>query len=769
MRRAINLTLFTLIIWTSLFASGRSAYSSGTGPVDALRAFTCSPLAIELGDSINGTLESGDCIDFNTALYDGYTFNAASSDLINVAMAAEGFAANLRLVQGTYPGGSVLATGADAGNGSRRIDAFSIPASGSYTIVASSNIAGVSGGYSLMLEPTNPRVDLIQRISTNPASPGSPVGFSVFFSTSVTGVDADDFSLTTTGLSGASIANVSGSGSIYTVSLNTGSGSGTVRLNVIDNDTVVNLLGTPLGGLGLGNGNFLNGPSYTISTPTPTPSPTPPSATVLVTNTNDDGGGSLRQAIANVVSGGSISFSPLFNLPQTIRLEGELSISGNVTINGPGASLLTISGNNNVRVFNIGGSQPGPTVVISGLTIANGRAPNNDFGGGIENNFGDLTLSNCIVTGNRVPGTGSLGSGGGIDSFQGRLTISATVISANTSNGFGGGIQNEDGELTINDSTIRGNGGRGGAGIVSVNSVTTISRSTISGNTAVTQGGGAFFQDTDLTITNSTVSGNAANGATAAGSGLILVVSDGNRTFRIINCTIAYNIAPLGYGGGVVVAGPTSGTASAILQSTIITNNTEPNLRSQNSTASITSLGFNLTNGTGNGFLTQPSDKIGADAALAPLANNGGPAFTHALLDSSQAVDSGLSTGLGTDQRGSSFLRVVDLSFPNASGGDGSDIGAYEVQSEPSALLATVSGRVLSPGGLSLRNSVVSLIDPQGVRRTATTSSFGVYSFGNVRSGESYVLTVSSKRYRFAVRTMLVTGDLNNVDFVGLE
>ena len=58
----------------------------------------------------------------------------------------------------------------------------------------------------------------------------------------------------------------------------------------------------------------------------------------------------------------------------------------------------------------------------------------------------------------------------------------------------------------------------------------------------------------------------------------------------------------------------------------------------------------------------------------------------------------------------------------------------------------TVSGRVLTPDGRGLRNAVVSLIDSQGVRRTATTSSFGLYSFGGVRAGEIYTITVSSKR-----------------------
>ena len=81
----------------------------------------------------------------------------------------------------------------------------------------------------------------------------------------------------------------------------------------------------------------------------------------------------------------------------------------------------------------------------------------------------------------------------------------------------------------------------------------------------------------------------------------------------------------------------------------------------------------------------------------------------------------------------------------------------------------TVSGRVLTPDGRSLRNAVVSLIDSLGVRRTATTSSFGLYSFASVRAGDSYIITVASKRYRFTPRIMPINGSIANLDFFGLE
>ncbi len=80
-----------------------------------------------------------------------------------------------------------------------------------------------------------------------------------------------------------------------------------------------------------------------------------------------------------------------------------------------------------------------------------------------------------------------------------------------------------------------------------------------------------------------------------------------------------------------------------------------------------------------------------------------------------------------------------------------------------------VAGRVTTPDGRGLRNAAVAITDPQGVQRTATTSSFGFYTFDNVRVGETYVIGVSSRLYRFASRNLVVNDNLTNVDFVGLE
>lgn len=81
----------------------------------------------------------------------------------------------------------------------------------------------------------------------------------------------------------------------------------------------------------------------------------------------------------------------------------------------------------------------------------------------------------------------------------------------------------------------------------------------------------------------------------------------------------------------------------------------------------------------------------------------------------------------------------------------------------------SITGRVLNAGGLALRNVQVTLVDSVGGRRTATTSSFGVYSFSNVQVGQIYTLTVSSRRFRFLPKTIVFTQPFVDEDFVGLE
>ena len=153
-------------------------------------------------------------------------------------------------------------------------------------------------------------------------------------------------------------------------------------------------------------------------------------STLTVTNLQDSGDGSLRGQIAAAASGDIINFDP--TVQGTITLtSGELGLFGNLTIQGPGAANLTVSGGNAQRVFHV---EPGANVTISGLTIANGRA--SDFGGGIDSE-GSLTLLNSTLTNNTAA------SGGGVyfvvnNTGPASLAVTGTTFTNNSAaNGAG--------------------------------------------------------------------------------------------------------------------------------------------------------------------------------------------------------------------------------------------------------------------------------------------------------------------------------------------
>ena len=114
-----------------------------------------------------------------------------------------------------------------------------------------------------------PSVTAINRASVSPTN-ANVVNYTITFSENVSGVDTSDFSLFTSDISGASISSVSGSGANYTVSVNTGLGDGTLRLDLSDDDSILSANSIRLGGAGLGNGNFSSGQSYSIDKTPPT-------------------------------------------------------------------------------------------------------------------------------------------------------------------------------------------------------------------------------------------------------------------------------------------------------------------------------------------------------------------------------------------------------------------------------------------------------------------------------------------------------------------
>lgn len=127
---------------------------------------------------------------------------------------------------------------------------------------SSASSATFSLANAIVVDPS-PRVLSIQRASFDPSSASTSVQWTVTFSASVSGVNAGDFSLVQGGgASGASIQSVTGSGAVWTVTANTGTAAGTLRLDLVDDDSIV-AAGVPLGGIGTGNGNF-SGQFYTL-------------------------------------------------------------------------------------------------------------------------------------------------------------------------------------------------------------------------------------------------------------------------------------------------------------------------------------------------------------------------------------------------------------------------------------------------------------------------------------------------------------------------
>ncbi len=107
----------------------------------------------------------------------------------------------------------------------------------------------------------NPYVTNITRVNKSPNS-SSTISYTVNFSEDVTGVDGADFSVSTPNITGAFVTGVTGTGKTYTVGVNTGSGNGILKLNLVDDDSIVDIDGNPLGGTGMGNGDFFLGETY---------------------------------------------------------------------------------------------------------------------------------------------------------------------------------------------------------------------------------------------------------------------------------------------------------------------------------------------------------------------------------------------------------------------------------------------------------------------------------------------------------------------------
>ena len=195
-------------------------------------------------------------------------------DISDFAVATTGNIAGATLADITGTGTSYIATvNTGSGDGTLRLDLLD-----NDSIMDSSNVPlGGSGagngnfttGEEYNLNRAAPTVTSIIRADANPST-AENIRFTVTFSEVVSGVDISDFTLFTTGnITGTSVKEANGFGNLYTVTIGTGTGSGTIRLDLADNDSIVDASSLPLGGLGAGNGNFTVGEEYSINkTPT---------------------------------------------------------------------------------------------------------------------------------------------------------------------------------------------------------------------------------------------------------------------------------------------------------------------------------------------------------------------------------------------------------------------------------------------------------------------------------------------------------------------
>jgi FG-GAP-like repeat len=397
-------------------------------------------------------------------------------------------------------------------------------------------------------------------------------------------------------------------------------------------------------------------------------------ATFTVTNTADSGAGSLRQAVADAnatTAADTINFAIPASDPNcdtngvcTITLTSGVIIvqaaGGNLTIaNQTGASKLLISGNNITRIFE--GVQDA-NLTLDGLTITRGVATSQgQINAGVVSNFrGTLTIMNSVFTQN-----------------SGELIIATRAF-------------DNKGVMNMMNTTVNNNAGKGiyvsnelGSG-----GIANIVNSTISNNTSTSgNGGGIYFLGRRLSITNSTISGNTG----PVGAGLYAGKGGDSQAVPAVltNCTVTNNNATTTNdgpgGGGIEVFQITLNLRNTIVAGNTSVGGVSSDVKFNNAVG--TSLGNNLIGTSINaGFGAaqwQSSDLLNQIARLAPLANNGGAAQTHALLPDSPAINAGnncvlTANGCGdnnpavpTDQRGASRVGNVD-------------IGAYEFTSRSS-------------------------------------------------------------------------------------
>lgn len=481
---------------------------------------------------------------------------------------------------------------------------------------------------------------------------------------------------------------------------------------------------------------------------------------ITVSNINDHGPGSLRQAIADAVSGETIVVpAGVYKLTT-----GELRIVKSLTITGSGAAGTIIQAGFQSRVFHTSG--PASEITIAGVTISDGEtrpAPGAQLaqGGGVFNDDATLTLAHDVITGNiadgdgaATTGAGGTAEGGGV--YSGReatLHLLDTEIRSNSASAVGspgheGGSANGGGakivgSFTIGGTTVEDNradarGGQGpsnakqsggfsfGGGLDAEppGAGSQLSSSTLDANVADASagpggadglgiGGGAFLESDDgpLPAIDVTITGNIARASTGGSEGGGIYFAGTGQVLTLTNSTLSAN-STTGQGGNIYDDNGTIAMGNTVVSAGVA------NPGSENCAAPAVSLGHNLDSHDQCGFRAA-GDLIDKDPVLGPLQNNGGPVQTLSLSPGSPAIDAGAASACpAVDARG--VLRPA---------GGGCDIGAFE--------LATPAATTGQPTMIADRSAVVSglasnpdLAGASAVFQYGTTTDYGASTPG---------------------------------------
>ena len=348
--------------------------------------------------------------------------------------------------------------------------------------------------------------------------------------------------------------------------------------------------------------------------------------------------------------------------------QGQIPVSGALTVVGPGQEKLAIDGNDASAIFY--STDNAGTLTLRDITVTNGHNPGKR--GGCINHLGSVMLDGAAVTECTLDAYGSTGkykpvfAGAGISANKVTLQNGANV-SHNTLHKhdvypgfvFGAGIAAS--YLYCTDSSISGNVALiSAAAGAYVSAKTDITRCTIDNNVAIKYAGGLAVHGV-ANIAESTISHNGA------GSGGGITVTGGAATLTLRNSTVAFNYAGANYGAGIESANDIT------LQSSIVADNTNQtgtpidiHLASGKRIMGIANLVQFSTATADNGALVSF-----AAPRLAPLGDHGGLTRTHAILAASPAIDIGANPSHDSkDQRDAT--RESPSSKP--------DIGAYERQ-----------------------------------------------------------------------------------------